>query len=141
MNYDNLYMNTDYRCISAILNDEGLSPNKVGWYFHYLLYFSILAALQKRSLSTDELSSVARHLRNDSTKWGISEETVIDLTREKLKFVTENLIKEILKSERGNLDNISKKDYIRVEYPNGKIEIKPNPNYTPTNYYANSYSR
>lgn len=119
MNYDNMDM------IARILNNEGLGVHQVGWYFHYLLYFSIRAALQKRSLSTDELKCLPRHLKCDANRWGISEEAVIDLTREKLKFVTENLIKEILKYERGNLDNTSKKDYIRVEYPN----------YIPPTYY------
>jgi hypothetical protein len=94
MNYDSPYQFN--QSISDILNKYGISVHKVGFYLHYLFLFCIQAKLANRSLSTDELEALDRHLTFDSNRWGISESAVRDLTREKFKFLTEKVMKDIL---------------------------------------------
>jgi hypothetical protein len=94
MNYDSPYQFN--QSISDILNKYGISVHKVGFYLHYLFLFCIQAKLANRSLSTDELEALGRHLTFDSNRWGISESAVRDLTREKFKFLTVNVLRDIL---------------------------------------------
>ena len=92
--------------IATVLRSHGMDVNKIGYYLHYLIYFCIQAKFQNRSLSTDELKALESHLKFDSDKWEIAKPTVRQLTREKLKFLTNNILEEIITQyfidERGN---------------------------------------
>ena len=92
--------------IAIVLRSHGIDVGKVGYYLHYLIYFCIQAKFQNRSLSTDELEALERHLKFDADRWGITKPSVRELTREKSKFLTNNILEEIVAQyffgERGN---------------------------------------
>ena len=104
--------------VASLLAGEYLGPNRIGWYFHYLLYFTIQAYLQKRSLSADEWASLQKHLRMDANAWGMSQSAVIALTRENFKFVTNHMIQQISNIEQGKVDNNNISYYYEKDYDN-----------------------
>ena len=112
--------------VASLLAGEQLGPNRIGWYFHYLLYFTIQAYLQKRSLSADEWASLQKHLRMDANAWGMSESAVIRLTRENFKFVTNHMIQQISNIEQGKVDNNNISYYYEDAYDNRSKYIVKN---------------
>lgn len=92
--------------IATVLRSHGMDINRIGYYLHYLIYFCIQAKLQNRSLSTGELEALERHLKFDADQWRITKPAVRHLTREKSKFLTNNILEEIVEQyfigERGN---------------------------------------